>query len=105
MFNFIIHNSCNLAEINSTNNHVTIQMQQVEEISLSTSNLRANVERLEIETANVLNKSNYIEIDAAILRNKLEIAEKEIDETQNQNLRLNNSNNLLQIQLFDLMIA
>ena len=87
------------SEINSTNNRVTIQMQQIEELSLSTNNLRANVERLEIVTANVQNKSNCIEIDAAMLRNKLEAAEEEIDETQSQNLQLNNSNNLLQIQI------
>ena len=76
-------------------------MQQIEELSLSTNNLSANVERLEIETANVQNKSNYIELDAAILKNKLESAEEEIDETQNQNLQLNNSNNLLQIVRLD----
>ena len=74
-------------------------MQQIEELSLSTNNLRANVERLEIETTNLQNKSNYIEIDAAILRNKLEAAEEKIDETHSQNLQLNNSNNLLQIQI------
>ena len=74
-------------------------MQQIEEISLSTNNLRANVERLEIATANMQNKSNYIEIDAVILRNKLEKAKDIVNETQNQNLQLNNSNNLLQIQI------
>ena len=78
-------------------------MQQIEELSLSTNNLSANVERLEIKTANVQNKSNYIELDAAILKNKLEAAEEEIDETQNQNLQLNNSNNLLQIQIVRLV--
>ena len=74
-------------------------MQQIEEILLSTNNLRANVERLEIETASMQNKSNYIEIDVAILRSKLEIAEDAIVETQNQTLQLNSSNNLLQIQI------